>query len=209
MIIHCGRLPERSRDHRKETYEKKLWLNYLLFHHLFAVYCFFILYVAAYMANKVVYKNIQYKCKYELDSMRWFSHRRTPSPPGGHTMVSSVATCCVRPTAHALLCIVNVDDSAAFHCLSLVTLTIDLWPWQSNSGEIFVHYVWRPSFIIVRLIVRCSEVIVRTNKLTDKLTNRLQTPLKTSTSLRYATPVGNNCDIKHTHTHTHTHNLER
>jgi len=30
-----------------------------------------------------------------------------------------------------------------------------------------------------------SEVIVRTNKLTNK-----QTPLKTSTSLRYATPVG-------------------
>jgi len=34
-----------------------------------------------------------------------------------------------------------------------------------------------------------SEVIVRTNKHTDKLTNK-QTPLKTSTSLRYATPVG-------------------
>jgi len=31
-----------------------------------------------------------------------------------------------------------------------------------------------------------SEAIVRTNKQTDK-----QTPLKTSTSLRYATPVGN------------------
>jgi len=36
-----------------------------------------------------------------------------------------------------------------------------------------------------------SKVIVRqTNKQTDKLTNK-QTPLKTSTSLRYATPVGN------------------
>jgi len=31
-----------------------------------------------------------------------------------------------------------------------------------------------------------SEVIVLTNKLTNK-----QTPLKTSTSLRYATPMGN------------------
>jgi len=31
-----------------------------------------------------------------------------------------------------------------------------------------------------------SEVIVLTNKLTNK-----QTPLKTSTSLHYATPVGN------------------
>jgi len=27
----------------------------------------------------------------QLDSMRWFSHRRSPSPPGGHAMVSSVA----------------------------------------------------------------------------------------------------------------------
>jgi len=35
-----------------------------------------------------------------------------------------------------------------------------------------------------------SEVIVRTNKHTDK-----QTPLKTSTALHYATPVGNNVDI--------------
>ena len=33
-------------------------LNYLLLHHIAAVYCFFfILYVAAYMANKVVYSN--------------------------------------------------------------------------------------------------------------------------------------------------------
>jgi len=38
-----------------------------------------------------------------------------------------------------------------------------------------------------------SEVIVRTNKQNDK-----QTPLKTSTSFRYATPVGNNVDIEET-----------
>ena len=35
-----------------------------------------------------------------------------------------------------------------------------------------------------------SEVIVRTNKETNK-----QTPLKTSTSLRCATPVGENCSV--------------
>ena len=35
-----------------------------------------------------------------------------------------------------------------------------------------------------------SEVIVRTNILTNK-----QTPLKTSTSLRYATPVDNDFDV--------------
>jgi len=35
-----------------------------------------------------------------------------------------------------------------------------------------------------------SEVIVRTNKQTNK-----QTPLKTFTSLRYATPVGNDLSL--------------
>jgi len=44
-----------------------------------------------------------------------------------------------------------------------------------------------------------SEVIVRSKKQTDRQTNKLtnkQTPLKTSSSLRYATPVGNKdvCD---------------
>jgi len=37
-----------------------------------------------------------------------------------------------------------------------------------------------------------SEVIVLTNKQTNK-----QTPLKTSTSLRYATPVGNNVRVSY------------
>jgi len=50
----------------------------------------------------------------KLDIIRWFSHRRSPSPLGGHAVVSFVAACCVRPTAHALLCIVNGDDSASF-----------------------------------------------------------------------------------------------
>jgi len=58
--------------------------------------------------------------------MRWFSHRRSPSPPGGRAMVLSVAACCVWPTAHAVLCIVNGDDSPLFRFLSLVTLTFDL-----------------------------------------------------------------------------------
>jgi len=41
-----------------------------------------------------------------------------------------------------------------------------------------------------RLKFNRSEVIVRTNKHVDKLTNK-QTPLKTYTALRYATPVAN------------------
>ena len=53
-------------------------------------------------------------------------HPVTPHP-GGHAMVSSAADCCVRPTALALLCIVNGGDSAVFfRFLSTVTLTFDL-----------------------------------------------------------------------------------
>jgi len=40
-------------------------------------------------------------------------------------MVSSVAACCVPPTAQALLCIVNGGDSAVFRFF-LVTLTFEL-----------------------------------------------------------------------------------
>ena len=77
----------------------------------------------------------------QLDSMRRFSHRCSPSPPGGHATVLSVATCCVRPTAHALLCIVNGDDSAVFRFF--VPGDLDLWPLtpNSNSGEIFVQCI--------------------------------------------------------------------
>ena len=69
---------------------------------------------------------ISYRPMDKLDSMRWFSHWRSPSPPGGHSMVSSVVACCVQPTTHALLCTSNGDDSAVFHFLSLVTLTCNL-----------------------------------------------------------------------------------
>jgi len=49
-----------------------------------------------------------------------------PSPLGGHAMVSSVAAYCIWQRVHALLCIVNGDDSAVFRFLSLMTLTFDL-----------------------------------------------------------------------------------
>jgi len=61
-------------------------------------------------------------------------------------------------TAHALLCIVNGDDSAVFQFLSLVTLTFELGP----------------DFCIMYLTTKCdrptfsrSEVIMRTNKQTQ------------------------------------------
>jgi len=66
-----------------------------------------------------------------LDSMHCRFHRGRPSSPGGHAMVSSVAVCCVRPTAHALLCIVNGDDSAVFRFL--VPCNLDLWPLTLTS----------------------------------------------------------------------------
>jgi len=53
-------------------------------------------------------------------------HRRSPSPPGGHAMVSCVAACCVRPTAHVLLCTVNGGWLSSFSFL--VPGDLDLWP---------------------------------------------------------------------------------
>jgi len=113
-------------------------------------------------------------------------------------MVSSVAACCARPSYGA---------RPAMHCqwgwlgsflffLSLMTFTFDLWPWPSNWGEIFVQCTEMPSFIVVRLVVRKLSCGKQTNTLTNTLTNK-QTPLKTSTSLRYNTPVGNNWLLLH------------
>jgi len=68
----------------------------------------------------------------ELDSMRWFSHRRSPSPPGGTQWYRLLLHAAYGlATAHALLCIVNGDDSAVFFVFC------PWWLWPSNSGEIF------------------------------------------------------------------------
>jgi len=74
----------------------------------------------------------------KLDNMSWFSHRRSPSPPGGHAMVSSVAACCIWP---------NYGACPTMHCQwgwlrgfsFFVPDDLDLWPWPWNSGEIFVQ----------------------------------------------------------------------
>jgi len=83
----------------------------------------------------------------KVDSMRWFFHRRSPSP--------RVATQWYRllllaayglATAHVLLCIVNGDESAVLLFLSLVTLTFDLWPdLQSRARFLYIvpnRHVW-------------------------------------------------------------------
>ena len=65
-------------------------------------------------------------------------------------------------------------------------LTFDL---DLRTRARFLYNVPNRHLIVLRLVVRklsCGQ----TNKHTDTLTNK-QTPLKTSTSLRYATPVGN------------------
>jgi len=73
----------------------------------------------------------------------------------------------------ALPCIVNGEDSAVFRFLFPVTLTFEL---QRDFCTTYLTAKFdRPTFSHL-------EVIVRTNK---------ETPLKTSISLLYATPVGN------------------
>ena len=92
-------------------------------------------------------------------------------------------------SATCLLCIVNGDDSAVFRFLSwwpwLLTLTFELG-WDFCSLYLTTKFD-HPAF-------SCSEVIVRTNVLTNKQTDTLrnkQMQLETSTSLRYTLPVGN------------------
>jgi len=110
----------------------------------------------------------------QLDSMRWFSHRCSPSPPGGHATVLSVATCCVRPTAHALLCIVNGDDSAVFRFFC------PRWPWPLTFDPKFelgrdfctVHLTakFNRPVIVVREL-SCGPSDKSTDKQTDAAEN--------------------------------------
>jgi len=62
----------------------------------------------------------------KLDSMRWFSHRHSLSPPGGHAMVSSVAACCVRAYGARLAMHCQWTMTRQFFDFSLMTLTFDL-----------------------------------------------------------------------------------
>jgi len=81
-------------------------------------------------------------------------------------MVPSVAACCVPPTAQALLFTVNGDDSAVFRFFC----SRWRWPLTFELGR---------DFCTVRLTAKLrhptcsrSEVIVRTNTLTNWQTNR-------------------------------------
>jgi len=133
--------------------------------------------------------------------MCWFSHQRSRVPEDHsrpnrtHAAVNvhcchprwpnnGLVGCCMQRTACsvriALLCIVNGDDSAVFHFLSR-------WHWPLT----LIFELGR-DFCTMHLTAKFHhptfsrlEVIMRTNKLTNT-----QTQLKTSISLRYATPVG-------------------
>jgi len=95
-------------------------------------------------------------------------------------MVSSVAACCVRPSYGA---------QSTMHCqwgwLSSFRFFCPWWPYllTSELGRDFCTMFLTANFD--HPTFSHSEVIVQTNTLTNK-----QTPLKTSTLLRYATLVG-------------------
>jgi len=159
-------------------------------------------------------------CHLQLNSIRWFPtgevappkdrsrqncmqaavnvHCRHPVTP--RRPHNGVVCCCVQRTAYsarvALPCIVNADDLAVFSVfLFPMTLTFDLWhdiqTWATFCTMHLTAKFRHPTF-------NCSEVVVRTNAQTKKLTNRRHwkhplhfatlcyaTPVKTSTSLCY------------------------
>jgi len=106
----------------------------------------------------------------KLDSMRWFSHRRSLSC---HLWVATqwhrllLLAAYGLDTAHALLCIVNGNDSAVFRFLSLpgdlglwhMTLTFEL-------GRNFCTTYLTANFN--HPMFSRSELIVQTNKQTNK-----------------------------------------
>jgi len=123
-------------------------------------------------------------------SMRWFSHRRSPSSRAARNDIVCCcvlrAACCVRPSYGArptMHCQWGWLSSFSFF-LSLVTLTFDLdirararFLYNVPNRQVWSSYVRKLS---------CGQTHWQTNWQTDK-----QTPLKTSTALRYAAPVDN------------------
>jgi len=140
--------------------------------------------------------------------MRWFTHRRSRArkdysrqnrmqaavnmhcryavTPGGHTMESSAAACSVQPTAY----------SSPYHALSL-GMTQHFFVFLSLVTLIFdLHIRTRARFLYSAPNRQVSLSYVESfgsypaNKQTNWQTNK-HTPLKTSTSLCYAMPLGN------------------
>ena len=124
--------------------------------------------------------------KARIDNPASHRQRVLPSPchpaPGCDAMVSSDAACSIRRTFH---CALSMGMTQQF--FSFPWWPLHLWP-------LTLTFELGRDFCTVHLTTKFhhrtfnrSEVIVLTNKQRDK-----QMPLKTPTSVRYATPVGNN-----------------
>ena len=111
----------------------------------------------------------------------------------------------------ALLIYYLLTDVVAWPTATPATPTIVCWFFCAvtqqtatfwNQGPMMPKFELRQDFCTMHLTIKFhhptfnrSEVILLTNKLTNKLRNwqtNKQTPLKTCTSLSYATPMGKN-----------------
>jgi len=113
--------------------------------------------------------------------MRWFYHRRRTG--GRHNCITYLLTDVVAwttatPATPPSICWFLSSDSANRHILGGGDPKLEL-----GRDLCTMHLIAK----FHRCTLNRLEVIMLTNKLANK-----QTPLTTSTSLRYATPVGNN-----------------
>jgi len=82
--------------------------------------------------------------KYQLDSMRWFSHRLRTGRRHSRTLLAATKwarplllyAACTLQRAHTIC--MHPGVSAALRAF-FVPGDLDPWPWYSNSGEIFVQ----------------------------------------------------------------------
>jgi len=131
---------------------------------------------------------------FKPDSMRWFSHRRrtggrkAPEDRSRKSLSTCTAVILSPPAATQWYSLLLHAAYGAWRTPYYV-LSMGMTQQFFVLGDLDLllltpKFEFAQSFVILRLIARklcCGR--------TDKLTNK-QTPLKTSTSLRYATPVG-------------------
>jgi len=138
--------------------------------------------------------------------MRWFSHRRRTGGPHPENRSCKPPSACTAVTLSPLAATqwYRLLLRAAYGACSRERLTMHCqWGWLSSSSffvpgdlelwPLTLTYKLGRHFCTMHLTAKFhrptfyrSEVIVRTNK----QTNRQTTLKKTSTALRYATPVG-------------------
>jgi len=97
----------------------------------------------------------------KLDSMCWFSQRHRSGRR--HNCITYLSTPRTAPEKMP-------------HFFVFIPSDLDLWPWHSNSGEIFVQCTYSPSFIFLHLIIR-KLFCWQTDKQTDIAENIHLAPL--------------------------------